>query len=271
VPLFDLPAPAVADAPEPESPAPVAVWGSATFRGYAFCDQIAPNGLEFNALFRLEMDFNVWLWRSQGVYLFGDTEFWGQRAAPGITNSSQGPLDFSKREFDLTVGAAWNYANSLEARVFAYSFNNLNRGSSETRPAGYDDGVGIEQRVYLTPDYANLGKAGYDVSRAAFVSLGYYPTKDMVDSQGVAFKPGLFARASLTLDLIGEACYLYSDLQFIATRSFTPKLLTIDAGVAFRPWSLSPRVEIRIGTGEMFDLRNHATETSLYGALRVLY
>src|SRR5208283_5132847 len=119
------------------------VWGIAGIRGFPAAEQVAPNGLEFTPLFTLDLDFNLWLWRSQGVYLFTDSRFWAQKAAPGITNASQGAFDFSKREFDLTIGTAWNYCSSWEARVFAYSFNNINRGNSQVSPSGFDDGVGL--------------------------------------------------------------------------------------------------------------------------------
>ena len=85
----------------------------------------------------------------------------------------------------------------------------------------------------------------------------------MVDSQGVQFKPGPFARANLIYDLFGETCFLFADLEFIATKSFTPKMLTLDAGIAFRPWSVPPRVEFRLGTSEMFDVGDHTLESTL--------
>ena len=247
----------------------VQVWGEAGFRVFGLDDQIAPNGLEYKALFRLDMDFNVWLWRSQRLYLFGDTDFWGQRAGAGVTNPSQGVFDFSKREFDLSGGFAWNYAGFWEARAFAYSYNNLNRGSSTWQPTGYDDGVGLENRYYLSDIYASLGTEAFDVSRATFVSVGYYPSKDMVDSQGVTYKPGPFARAYLTFDLTGQTCYLFGDLEFIATRSFTPKVLNFDTGIAFRPFSEAPKLEFRIGTNDLYDLGTNDLETSVYAAIRI--
>ena len=272
------PAPAAPNAPptlpallEAAPPREVSVWGLADLRGYVFGDQVAPNGQEYNALFRLDLDFNFWVWRSQGVYVFVDTQFWGQRAAPGVTNASQGVFDFSKREYDFTAGLAWNYADSWEARTFAYSYNNLNRGDSATKPFGYADGVGLENRYYLSPVYEKIGTEAFDVSRATFLSVGFYPTKNMVDSQGIAFKPGPFARANLTLDLLGETCYLFGDLEFIGTKSFTPKMMTLDAGVAFRPWSVPPRIEFRLGTSEMFDLKDHSLESTLYGAVRISF
>lgn len=250
---------------------PAPVWGYAGLRGFALGDHVAPNGVEFKPLFDLEMDFNFWLWRSHGVYAFVDTTFWGQRAAPGITNSSQGPFDFSKRELDFTGGVAWNYSGSWEARVFAYSSNNLNRGNSTTAPSGYNDGVALENRWYINDSYRSLGMVGYDVPRAAFLSIGYYPTKDLVDGEGIDFKPGPFARAYLTFDLLGEQCYLYSDISIIATRSCTPRVLTFDAGLAARPWEMTPRLEFRIGTSEMYDFSGQDLETGLYGSVRIVY
>jgi hypothetical protein len=268
----NLPAAGLSWAEElPPAPKPVLVWGVAGLRGYVFGDQIAPNGLEFKALFSLDLDFNVWLWPAQGLYLFVDSRFWGQRAAPGVTNASQGPFDFSKREFDFSTGIAWNYWGSFEARVFAYSYNNLNRGDSAALPSGYTDGVGLENRYYLGATYADLGTEAFDVARASFLSAGYYPAKDLVDSQGHLFRPGPFVRAYLTWDLLGDTLYLYGDVQATATRSFTPKLLTLDAGLAIRPFPAIPRLEFRLGTGETFDLRDHDLETGLYGAVRIVY
>jgi hypothetical protein len=247
------------------------VWGLGGLRGYAIGEQVAPNGLEFKPLFSLDLDFNFWLCRSQRVYAFADTMFWGQRAAPGVTNAGQGAFDFSKREFDLSGGAAWNYYGAWEARAFAYSFNNLNRGASTSHPTGFADGFGLEDRYYLSDVYASLGTDQFDKARATFLGVGFYPTKDMVDSQGVRFQPGPFARADLTLDVLGEQCYLYGDGEFIATRSCTPKLLKLDAGLAARPWDFSPRLEFRLGTAETYDLRSSELERSLYGAVRIVY
>jgi hypothetical protein len=245
------------------------VWGFTGLRGFAFGQQVAPNGLEFNPLFSMDLDLNLWLWREGRVYAFADTRFWAQRAGQGVTNSNQGIFDFSKREFDLDFGAAWNYFDKLEARVFAYSMNNLNRGSSDARPTGYNDGVGIENRFYIGPVYNDLGLVGFDVSRAGFLSLGYYPTKDMVDCDGNIFKPGPFARAYLTYDLIeGGLWYLYLDAQIIGTRDFRAKLFEIDGGTAIRPLKRAPFLEFRLGSADNFDLRNSETETSLYLAVR---
>jgi hypothetical protein len=248
------------------------VWGIAGLRGYGFGQQTAPNGLEFNPLFTLDLDLNLWLWRVERLYAFTDTRFWAQRASPGVTNSSQGIFDFSKREFDLDLGVAWNYFGMLEARGFAYSFNNLNRGSSDVRPTGYNDGVGFENRLYVGGTYADLGQPGFDVARANFLGVGYYPTKDLVDADGNVFKPGPFARAYLTLDLFdGGGCYLYLDSQLIGTRSFGAKLVDLDAGAAVRPFRRVPALEFRFGSEDTYDLQLREIETSLYLGVRFVF
>ena len=247
------------------------VWGMLGGRGFMLGDHVASNGEEFKPLFSIDLDLNVWLWQREGLYVFGDGRFWGQKAAPGVTNPSQGAFDFSKREFDFDLGLAWNYYGNWEARAFGYSYNNLNRGTSQVAPTGFNDGIGLENRYYLGPAYAALGTREFDEARASFVSLGYYPSKDMVDGDGVQFKPGPFARAYLTCGLYGDIVYLYADGQLIAERSFLPKLLSVDAGVAVRPFARVPRLEFRLGTEDLFDLQKREAETGLYGGLSYMY
>jgi hypothetical protein len=240
-------------------------------RLFPYGQEVAPNGYEFNPLFSMDMNFNLMLWRAQGVYLYAESRFWGQKPSPGITNPSQGIFDFSKREFDFDGGVAWNCSGPLETRLFAYSFNNLNRGTSPVQPKGYTDGIGLEQRCYLSPVYAELGTEAFDVARAPFLSLGDYPTKDMVDASGQKFKPGPFVRAYLTWPFWAGRSYLYADAQGTATRSCTPKLLQADAGVAVRPFAGAPRVELRLGSENTCDLGLDDLETSLYLSVRYVY
>jgi hypothetical protein len=232
---------------------------------------VAPNGVKFGQLFSLDLAFNLWVWQPAGVYLFADSSFWAQRPAPGQTNPAQGVFDFSKREFDFNVGTAWNYYGLLEARAFAYSMNNLNRGTSPISPKGYADGIGLENRLYLNSMYSYLGTPGFDVARAAFISAGYYPSKDMVDGDGNRFKPGPFLRAYLTCDLWEAKCYLYADGQFIASRACTAELLQLDAGIAFRPLVRMPRLEFRVGTEDSYYPAAGETETSCYGSIRFVF
>jgi hypothetical protein len=261
--------PALSESPAP--PAIVSVWGVAGLRGFALGDHLAPNGVEFKPLFSLDLNFNLWLYRPAGVYLFADSSFWGQKPAPGQTNPAQGPFDFSKREFDFDGGLAWNYWRFLEVRAYAYSYNNLNRGTSPITPKGYNDGVGVENRLYINPIYADLGTSTFDVARATYVSVGYLPTKDLVDGSGVKFKPGPLVHAYLTLDLLGERCYLYADVEGIGRKSFTPELAQLDAGIAVRLISAVPRLEFRLGTIEIYYLPQRELESGLYGQVRLIY
>ena len=246
------------------------VWGQAGIRGFMTGSQVAPNGVEFNPLFFLYHDFNFWLWREEKLYAYAETRFWGQKPAPGITNPNQGTFDFSKREFDLNAGFAWNYSGPFEARAFAYSLGNLNRGTSDIQPSGFKDGVGLENRWYVGGTYADLGHPGFDVSRATFLSLGFYPTNEMVDVEGNGFRPGPFARAYLTYDLF-EKSYLYLDAKAIGTHSFTPNLLTFDQGVAFRPFPLSTIVEVRVGVDGKSDFQFHNVELTFYTSVSFVY
>jgi hypothetical protein len=259
--------------PPAEAPdrSPRAVWGIVDFRGFPLGEQIASNGVEYHQIFVLDLNFNIMLWPQQHVYLFSDAWFWGQKAAPGITNPTQGAFDYSKREFDFNVGAAWNYAGAWEARAFAYSFNNLNRGTSMVAPVGFNDGVGLENRYYLGRTYADLGTAAFDAARATFLSIGYYPSKSMVDANGNAFRPGPFARAYLTWDVWGEQYYLFGDIQFVAARSMQPTLLNFDAGLAARPFTCVPRLEFRAGALGMLNLQGGDLESSAYLGVRYIY
>lgn len=283
--LGEVEVPTVTGPPAPPPPDPIAasqrptllpssgqlVWGLAGMRGYGTGSFAAPNGVDFNPLFSLDFNFNLWLCPKAGVYAFSETRFWGQKAAPGITNPSQGSFDFSKREFDLDLGVAWNYAGPFEARAFVYSMSNLNRGTDLARPKGFKDGTGLENRWYIGGTYADLGLPGFDVARATFLSVGFYPSKEMVDTSGIGFKPGPFARAYLTYDLFGSDCYLYADVQAIATKAFDPKLLLCDEGIAIRPFADYPRIEFRAGSEGRFDFGFRELNLTFYGAVRVIY
>jgi hypothetical protein len=265
---------AVGPTPEDDPPLQL-VWGLAGTRWYAAGPRTAPNGLAYHPLFSLDLNLNVWLWPSQRVYLFTDDRFWGQKAEGTVTNGKDSKFGFSKREFDLDFGGAWNYWGPLEARVFGYSLNNLNRGLSLSDPAGFNDGFGLENRYYLSPEYAALGRAGFDVARATFVSVGYLPTKDLVGNDGAPFHPGPFARAYLLYDLPPDIfrfpCYAFADALLIGKESFVPKLLYLDTGVAFRPFRKVPRLEFRLGAENTWDFEAGPGRTLWYGAVRVIF
>jgi hypothetical protein len=241
------------------------VWGFLDLPIYATGSREAPNGVYFDPLFALNSNFNIGLLPQKKLYLFAETSVWMQRPGAGITNPSQGNLDFSKREFDFTGGIAWNYFDHFELRASAYALNNLNRGLSLASPAGFKDGVLLENRYY----FGSADK--YDVGRLSFLSVGYYPTKSLVGGNGEDFHPGLFARGYVTYDLPFMNSYLYGDFKFTAQRAFTPRLLDADIGWAARPFDQVRNVEFRVGSSVTADVQDHVTRDLLYGSIRFVY
>ena len=249
-----VPAPAQASTGDAVGPAEASpwqtAWGLVGLRVIPEGPKTAPNGEEYHPNFSMDLDFNFWIWRSQGLYLFADMSLWGEKGEDGVTNGRDGFLGTSKREFDLSGGAAWNYAGPWEARAFGYTENNLNRGDNLVTPVGFTDGFGLENRYYLSPEYAKLGQTGFDVARATFLSIGYYPSKDMVGNDGQTFQPGLMLRAYLTYDLWDWPCYVFGDATYISERSFQPRLLLFDVGLAARPFQLLPAMRVSAWGGE---------------------
>jgi hypothetical protein len=246
-------------------------WGLVGLRIFAAGPKVAPNGQEYHPSFTGDLNFNFWVWRSQRVYLFGDLRFWGERPEYGVTNNRDGGLGFSKRQFDLTVGPAWNYAGPWEARIYGYSLNNLNRGGDLIAPQGINDGFGVENRYYLSEEYAKLGQTGFDVARATFLSVGYYPTKEMIGNDGRTFKPGLMLRAYLTCDLGDWPVYVFGDATFISERSLHPKLLLFDVGVAARPLPSYQQWEFRLGVENTGDFQVGNVQNLWYASVRWIF
>jgi hypothetical protein len=254
------------------------VWGLVGVRVFAAGPKEAPNGQEYHPAFSLDLNFNCWVWRSQGLYLFADIRFWNERPEYGVTNGKDSSaLGFSKRQFDLVGGAAWNYAGPWEARVYGYTLNNLNRGLDLVHPAGLNDGFGMENRCYLSKEYAKLGHAGFDVARADFLAIGYYLTKDMVGNDGQPFNPGLMLRAYLTYDLWNWPAYTFGDVTFISERSLHPKLLLFDVGLAARPFSAWQTFsawqnwEFRLGVENTADWQVGSVQNLWYASVRVIF
>jgi hypothetical protein len=256
--------------PEELPPLEIA-WGLAGLRIFADGPKIAPNGEEYHPSFSLDLDVNFWIWPSQGLYLFGDMRFWGERPEAGVTNGRDGGLGFSKRQFDLIGGPAWNYAGPWEARVFGYTLSNLNRGLDLATPYGGNDGFGVENRYYLSEEYTRLGHAGFDIAKASFLSVGYYPTKVMIDNDGQTFQPGLMLRAYLTQDLWNWPAYAFGDVTFITERSMRPKLCLFDLGLAARPFTSCKHWEFRAGVENTGDFETHSVLNLWYVSARCIF
>jgi hypothetical protein len=259
------------DVAPPDVPAWDTVWGLVGLRGIPAGPKTAPNGLEYHPNFSLDLNLNLWIWRSQGLYLFSDCRLWGENGEFGVTNGRDGAVGTSKREFDLDGGVAWNYVGPWELRAFGYTENNLNRGDNRLTPAGFTDGFGVENRYYLSSEYSRLGQTGFDVTRATFLSIGYLPTKNLVGNNGDQFSPGLTLRAYLTYNLWDWPLYLFGDAQYIAEKSFHPRLLIFDLGLAARPFRRFPQWEFRAGAENTADFRAHDVQNLWYVALRFIF
>ena len=246
-------------------------WGLVGLRVIPAGPKVAPNGQEYHPNFSMDLNFNFWVWRSQGLYLFADSRLWGERGEYGVTNGRDGFLGTSKREFDLSGGVAWNYAGPWEARAFGYALNNLNRGYDQVKPEGFTDGFGLENRYYLSPEYAKLGQTGFDVARATFLSIGYYPSKVMTGNDGRPFKPGLMLRAYLTCDLWDWPCYAFGDATYISESSFQPRLLLFDVGFAARPFSSHQQFEFRVGAENTADFQVSNVQNLWYASFRFIF
>jgi hypothetical protein len=238
---------------DPVAPAPYRmVWGEIDIKVFPDANRMAPNGQPYNPIFSLDLNLNIWLWPAQGLYIFGDSRFWGQRGTPGQTH---GNFDYTKREYDISAGLAWNYWGRLEFRGWGYAMNNLNRGNSLTIPFGYNDGCAFENRLYLSDEYDRLGQDGFNVSRATFVSLGYMPSKQIIGLDSELFKPGLFGRAYVTWDIPSTCCYLFADLELICDKQVRPRLFLPDVGVAIVPFEHLRNLEVRLGSEFVVDFR----------------
>jgi hypothetical protein len=241
------------------------VWGLLGIDGFGYGERMGPNGHAYDPLFAINLDLNVGLLADQRLYLFAQTNFWGEKAGAN-TNANQGFLDYSKREWDLTAGLAWNVTGPVELRAFGYALNNLNRGVSVTRPSGYEDGIGVEGRWYLSSEDR------YDVARRPFLAVGYMPAKGLIDADGNQFAPGLFAQAYLTCDLPAVRSYLYLDAEAITDNSLEGRLLTFDGGLAARPFLSLPALELRIGAADTYDVHvQQNNRTLVYGSARIVF
>jgi hypothetical protein len=241
------------------------VWGFGGFEG-TYGNRMAPNGVPFEPIFDAQAQLNFGLLPEKKLYLFADMDFWGQAPGAAVTNPLQGSFDFSKREWDFNVGVAWNYWGSMEFRFLGYALNNLNRGTSQISPYGYNDGLGIENRYYFA--YADK----YDVGKLSFLSLGYLaPSSTLTGQDGMMFHGGLTARAYLTCDIPMLRSYLYFDGKYYADSSFLARLLEYDLGVAVRPFEALQNLEFRVGGAGTYDVQYHYDRSFGYIGVRLQF
>ncbi len=260
-------APAVKQSPDgkqADEPAKKAkqAWGDIDMPFSFDGEHMAPNGVKFKTLFAAKLDVNYELMPDKELYIFTDTTLWAEHSAAGVTNKAQGGLDFSKREYDLDYGLAWNPAERFELRGSAYAMSNLNRGNSLADSSGGDNGGKVELRRYF-------GDADpYDVGRLSFLSIGDM-AGHLIGFNGQQFHPGLFARAYATYDIPAIRSYIYADGRFTAQDAVTPRLLELDGGLAIRPFMDHPHFEVRLGDDVIKDVRDSTVINTVYGSLRL--
>jgi len=214
---------------------------------------MAPNGLAYYPLGSVFADLNIGILPQKRLYVYTQGVFWAQKPSSGVTNGDQGNFDFSKRQMDLTVGAAWRY------------YGPLNRGFDLNVPSGYNDGVGVENRYYIFKSNA------YDLPRLNFLSIGYMPTKEITGENGIYFNPGLFLRAYLTYEFVPLKYYVYADTELLCQQYADPRLLYFDDGFAARPFNKFNGLEFRIGVNNTVDLQADITRTLVYGLIQVVF
>ncbi|MFM7151360.1 MAG: hypothetical protein ACKO23_16105 [Gemmataceae bacterium] len=240
-------------------------WGYAAVDLFPVGDKMAPNGVAYDPLFSLDLLLNIALTRDRRWYIFAMGTFWGQKAGEGITNQKQGNFDFSKRQFDLDGGIAWNFYGRFEGRLFFYSYNNLNRGNSLERPFGYKDGSAVEIRYWMP-------NADFDKGLYRYLGIGYMPTKELVGMKGDPFKPSLFLTGHVAYDILPDELYLYLDCEFFTERPCEPRLLCVDPGVAWRPFQVrAPNLEFRLGVDSIIDFVDDYTRYLGYVSARVVW
>ncbi len=209
------------------------VWGGIGLRIIPTGTKMAPNGVGYDPLFTVDIELNIYLSKSRDIYLFTQSRFWAQKSGKGVTNPHQGSLDFSKRQYDLSGGFAWDYWKNLEARIFAYSYNNLNRGDSYSSPSGYKDGVGLSNRFYY--------------HGTNFFGAGYLPSKNLIGNNGKKFKPSWFMENSIAIPIHDPRYKVYCGSSLIGERSGKARLFYNDIGVGAAFFSKIPALEFRTG------------------------
>lgn len=226
-------------------------WGDAGIGFYPFDSHIvAPNGLVYDPLMRLEINLNI---GTREYYAFIYNDFYTEKPTPGVTtNSNQGSFDFTKREYDLVVGAAMRPLRdkNIEFRLWLISLANLNRGTSPDKPSGFKDGSAADVRYY------------FDMERLwGYASAGYFFSKELVEPDGEPFKPGILFDASLNYDILSDArkLYAFGEIKFINTNSH------IEGGLAWRPFDVkSPNTEFRATYGQYMNFKERSISQNIF-------
>jgi hypothetical protein len=95
------------------------------------------------------------------------------------------------------------------------------------------------------------------------VGVGYFVTKELVDQEGMAFKPALFLKADLRAPLVPNLATVHLEPTLICRDVVTPKLLDMDAAIDFTPFKRKD-ITLSLGMDTVYDLGKEITSAILY-------
>lgn len=215
---------------------PSNIWGTLGFGIYPTdAQKVAPNGLVYDPLFRFTADLNVRA--TEHLKFFFDFAFWAEAPSPGVTtNGNQGQFDFTRRQIDFTAGIGYSFSRGYELRLWNYCQCNMNRGIDLNRPSGFKDGTAGSLRYYLDKEWS------FDPD---YLEGGYYFTKELADTRGNPYTPGLFAGGKYTLPVKGHV-YFSTEANLLTERPAKPKELYVKAGLLYRLGQVPQKSELGV-------------------------
>lgn len=198
------------------------LWGNVGFGFYPTdSEKVAPNGTVYDPMFRIVFDLNF---GDDESYIFANSAYYAEKPNPGVTtNKTQGEFDFTKRQYDFNVGYAFEVARSTEARFWLYSMSNINRGKDLVDPTGFKDGFIGAVRYYLDEFSPAQG----------YGSVGYYFTKDLADTDGNPYSPGLYAEINVN-KFLGYGVRGYSQVVALSEKNGALHQIDTQLGLEYR-------------------------------------
>jgi hypothetical protein len=204
------------------APADDSLWGKVGFGMYPTSSQkVAPNGVVYQPMFRLIGDVNI---GSRDLYMFATSAYYTEKPNPGVTtNKSQGSFDFTKRQYDFNIGGAFATGEDTEVRFWAYSQSNINRGIYVDKPSGYKDGSVGSLRHYFADEVVTHG----------YIGVGYYFTKELVDTNGKPYTPSFTTEMNFSRPL-SYGFHAYGQAILLGARSEGLKEVDTQLGFTYK-------------------------------------
>jgi hypothetical protein len=213
------------------------LWGDVGFGFYPTeSEKVAPNGTVYDPMFRILFDMNF---GDDESYIFANSAYYTEKPNPGVTtNKTQGEFDFTKRQYDFNIGYAFDVTARTEGRFWLYSMSNINRGKDLVDPTGFKDGFIGALRFHADE---------FDPVQG-YATLGYYFTKDLADTDGNAYSPGVYGEINAN-KFLGYGVRGYT--QIVAITEKDSGLRQVDAQLG-----LEYRIGLKKKTRALFYLEN---------------